>query len=100
MAQLTFQKINLQVGEPTYWTPELIQWLKEVDNRVSRVVEVWLDNILGGYIIDFAINTVKSYSDTERKFFQGLRGRFLLSLQLWIKMFICGKGILKMKLDE
>ena len=61
---------------------------------------MWLDSILEGYIAKFVVDTVKSYSDVEREFFQGPRGRFLLSLQLWIKMLICEKGILKMNFDE
>ena len=61
---------------------------------------MWLDNILEGYIIKFTVNTIKSYIDTEREFFKGQRGMFLLSLQFLIKMLICEKGILKMKSDE
>ena len=61
---------------------------------------MWLDNILDGYITEFVVKTVKLYSDVEREFFKGPRGRFLLSLQLWIKMFICEKYILKMNSNE
>ena len=78
----------------------MIQQLKEVDNRALRVVEVWLYSILEGYIIEFVVDIVKSYSDTERELFKGLRGRFLLSLQLLIKVLIYEKGILKMNSDE
>ena len=62
--------------------------------------EVSLDNVFEGYIIDFVVDIVKSYSDIEMEFFQGPRGRFLLSLQLWIMILICEKGILKMNSDE
>ena len=78
----------------------LIQQLQEVDNKALRVVKVWLDNILEGYITNFMVNIVKYYSDTERDFFKGTRGRFLLSLQLSIKMLIFEKGILKMNSTE
>ena len=71
LAQLTYQKMNFQRGEPTFWTPELIQQLQEVDNRASRVFEVWLDNILEGYITQFTVGTIKSYSDMKREFFKG-----------------------------
>ena len=57
-----------------------------------------MDSILEGYIIDLIVNTNKSYSEVERAFFNELKGRFLLSLQLFIKMLICEKGILKMHL--
>ena len=97
---MTYRKTNFQGGKPTYWTPEMIQQLKEVDNRALRAIEVCIDNILEEYIIEFAVDTVKSCNDAEREFFKGPRGRFLLSLQLWIKMLICEKGILKMNSDE
>ena len=78
----------------------MIQHLKEVDNKASRVVKVCLDNILEGYITEFVVDTIKYYSDVEREFFKGPRSRFLLSLQLWIKMIICENGILNMNSDE
>ena len=65
-----------------------------------RVVKVWLDNILEGYIIKFVVDIVKSYSDTEREFFKGPRGRFLLSLRFWIKMLICENVILNINSNE
>ena len=81
------------------WTPELIRELQEVNNKASRVVEVWIDSTLEGYITEFAVDTTKSYSEAEREFFNRPSGRFLLSLQLSIKMLICEKGILKMHLQ-
>ena len=58
-----------------------------------------MDSILEGYIIDFVVDTNKSYSEAEREFFNGPRGRFLLLLQLSIKMLVYKKGILKMHLE-
>ena len=58
------------------------------------------DSILEGYISEFAVDIVKSYPDAEREFFNGPRGRFLLSLQISIKILICMNGILKMKSNE
>ena len=66
LAQLTFQKKIFQGGKPDQWTPELIQQLRRVNNKASRVVDVWIDNILEGYIVKFAIDTVKYYIDIER----------------------------------
>ena len=40
LVHLTYRKTNFQGGKPTCWTLDLIQELKEVDNKVSRVVEV------------------------------------------------------------
>ena len=98
--QFTYKKKNFQGGEPTSWTPELIQELQEIDNRVSQVVEVWLDSILECCIMEFVVDTTKYYSEVERYFFNGPRGRFLLSLQLSIKMLVCEKGILKIHLSS
>ena len=58
-----------------------------------------MDSILEGYITEFAVETTKSYNEVEREFFNGPRGRFLLSLQLSIKMLVCEKGKLKMHLE-
>ena len=58
-----------------------------------------MDSILEGYIIEFDVNTNKSYREVDREFFNRPRGRFLLSLQLSIKMLLCEKGILKMHLE-
>ena len=55
-----------------------------------------MDSILEGYIIEFVVDTNKSFSEAEREFFSGPRGRFLLSLQLSIKQLVYEKGILKM----
>ena len=77
----------------------MIQELQENDNKASQAVEVWLDNILEGYITEFAVDTTKSYNEAEREFFNGPRDRFLLSLQLSIKMLVYEKGILKMHLE-
>ena len=49
-AWFTYKNTNFQGGEPTSWTPKLIQELQKTDNKASRVVEVWLDSILEGYI--------------------------------------------------
>ena len=35
LSRLNFQKTNFQVGELESWTPELIQRLKSVNNKIS-----------------------------------------------------------------
>ena len=100
LAQLTYRKTKFQGGEPSCWTPKLIQQLQEVDNRALRAIKVWHENIMEGYITDFPVDTIRSYSDVEMDLFKGPRGRFMLSLQLSIKILICEKGILKMNSDD
>ena len=58
-----------------------------------------MDSILEGYITNFMVDTTKSYNEEEREFFNRPRGRFLLSLQLSIKMLVYEKGILNMHLE-
>ena len=71
LAKFTSKKTNFQGGEPTSWTPKLIQELQETDNRASRPVEAWLDSILEGYITKFVVDTNNSFSEAEREFFSG-----------------------------
>jgi hypothetical protein len=58
------------------WTSTLIKKVKRVDNTVSRVVDHWFDNTIGGYITKFAIDKVELYSQAERYLFKGPRGKF------------------------
>ena len=98
LAWFTYKKKYFQGGEPTSWTPELIQELQDIDNKASRAIEFWLDSILEGYITEFTSDITKSYSEAERDFFNGPKGRFLLSLQLSINIIVYEKGIINMHL--
>ena len=77
LLKLTTPQKNFQGGESTKWSPQLILRLKIINNLVSRAVDFGVDSILGGYITEFAIDTIKSYSEVERKIFQGPKGRNL-----------------------
>jgi hypothetical protein len=70
------------------WTSTLIKKVKRVDNTMSRVVDHWFDSTIGGYITKFSIDRVESYSQAERYFFKGPRGKFLHFLKLKIKMLL------------
>ena len=80
-SKLETQQRNFQGGEPTEWNPQLIQQLKSVSNPMSRAIDFWVDSILQGYIIEFVVNTITSYSEGEQKHFQGPCGRYLSSLK-------------------
>jgi hypothetical protein len=82
------------------WTPELIRQVNIVSNWVSRAIDYWLESVLGGYIIEFAIDCTQSYSVMEREFFKGPRGRYLKLLSTWIKMSLCDKGVMKMEFER
>jgi hypothetical protein len=82
------------------WTPELIQILKRVDNPISRAVDFWLASLLEGFITEFAVDQRKSFSEAERYFFKGYRGKYLNSLNLSLKMLLHEKGVLDIYSDE
>ena len=46
LSKLETQQRNFQGGEPREWSPRLIEWLKRVNNPISRVVDFWVDSIL------------------------------------------------------
>jgi hypothetical protein len=79
------------------WTMTLIKKVKRVDNIMSRVVDIWFDSTIGGYINDFSIDRFESYSQAERYFFKGPRGKFVHFLKLRIKMLLHEKNILKIQ---
>ena len=60
-------------------------------------IDFWVDRILEGYIIEIIVDTINSYNEVEREFFLGPRGRYPKSLNWWIKMLTCEKGILQME---
>ena len=45
----------------TQWTPELIQKLENTDNAITRRVDHWVDSLIGGFVIQFAIDQFVSY---------------------------------------
>jgi len=58
------------------------------------VVDYWIDSILGGYVIEFEINTSTNYSEVEHRFFKGPRGKYLKSLKTYIKMLLREKQVM------
>ena len=75
----------------------MINKVKRVDNVVSREVDHWFDSTIGGYITEFVVDRVESYSQAERYFFKGPRGKFLQFLKLRLKMILHEKNILKIQ---
>lgn len=60
-----------------------------------RTIDHWLDRVIGGFITKCLIDTTTTYSKAERKFLQGPRGRYIKSLNTWIKMLLCEKKIMR-----
>ena len=42
--------------------------MTSVRNNISRAVDFWVDSILQGYITEFVVEAITSYSDAERIF--------------------------------
>jgi hypothetical protein len=95
LARLEDTQFEIRSRPTVVWTSTLIKKVKRLDNIVSRAVDNRFDNTIGGYINDFSINRLESYSQAERYFFKGSRGKFLHFLKLKIKMLLHEKNILK-----
>ena len=52
--------------------------------------------LLEEFVTEFAFDMLKAYSEAERYFFKGYRGKYLKTLCLSIKMLLCEKGKLRM----
>ena len=76
------------------WTSELVHRLEASRDNITRVVDHWLDRIIGGFIIEFEVDMAVSYSEVERCFLKGLRGKYIKSLNTWIKMLLCEKRVM------
>ena len=47
---------------------QLVREVTNVSNTISRDVDFWVDSILQGYITEFVVDTITSYSEAERNF--------------------------------
>jgi hypothetical protein len=97
LARLVDTQFEIRSTPPMVWTTTLIKKVKRVDNIVFRAVDPWFDSTIGGYITEFDIDRVESYSQAERYLLKGPRGKFLHFLKLNIKMLLHEKNILKIQ---
>ena len=95
LSRLAENKTSSHSDKLVEWTLEVIQRLNNIDNSISRAVDFWLNSLLEGFVTEFAIETLKAYRKAERLFFKGYRGKYLNSLNLWIKMLLCEQGVLR-----
>jgi len=61
-----------------------------------RIVDFWLDNIVTGFITEFAVDITKYYNATKKEFLKGTRGRYIRLLYTSIKILLYKKGVMKM----
>jgi hypothetical protein len=91
---------RFSAAAPKNWTPELVRQLNLVSNPNTREIYFWLDSVLRGYVIEFAVDYIQSYNVAEIMFFKGPHGRFLKYLNTWIKMFLFEKPMMIMNSDS
>jgi hypothetical protein len=97
LVRLEDTQFEVKYRPPVVWMSTIIKKVKRVENVVSRVLDHWFDSTIGGYITDFVVDRVESYSQAERYFFKGPKGKFLHFLKLRIKMLLHEKNILKIQ---
>jgi hypothetical protein len=68
-----------------------------VNNKFTRTVDFWLNNIVVGFISEFAVDTTKSYSAMEKEFIRGPQGRYIRSLYSSINIMLYNKGLMTME---
>ena len=94
IAKLADNQGRWKLDNPIVWTPELVHRLEVSEDKIAHVVVHWLDRIIGGFITEFAVDTSVNYSKAERCFLKGSRGKYVKSLNTWIKMLLCEKRIM------
>jgi hypothetical protein len=48
-----------------------------VHKKFTRIVDFWLDSIVAGFIMEFAVDIAKSYNAAEKEFLRGPQGRYI-----------------------
>ena len=56
---------KFQRREAIEWSAQLISEITSVSNPISRAIDFWVNSILQGYITEFAVETINSYSEAE-----------------------------------
>ena len=91
IAKLADSQGRWKLDGPIVWTPELVQSLEASKDKIALSVDHWLNCVIGGFVTEFAVDPSISYSEVERRFFKGLRGKYVKYLNTWIKMLLCEK---------
>ena len=71
-----------------------------MNNKITRAIDFLLYSIVEGFIIEFVVDTAKSYSTSEKEFLRGPRGRYIRSLYTYIKILLYNKGVMMMESDN
>ena len=68
LSRLVTKQTKIQRRETIEWSDQLVPEVTSVSNKISRVVDFWVDSILKGYINGFVVDTITSYREAERNF--------------------------------
>jgi hypothetical protein len=74
--------------------------LERVNKKSMHAADFWLDNIIVGFIIEFVVDTTKSYIVAEKDFLRVSKGRYIRSLYTSIKILLHDKGMMTMESDN
>ena len=94
IAKLADSQGRCKLDSPIVWTPELVHRLEASKDKIMHAMDHWLDQIIGGFIIGFAVDTSVSYNKAKRRFLKGPRGKYVKYLNTWIKMLLCEKQVM------
>ena len=65
IAKLTDNQGRCRLNKPIVWTPQLVPRLEASEDKIACVVDYLLNQIIGGFIIEFVVDTSVSYSEVE-----------------------------------
>ncbi len=77
------------------WNLELVRRLEASEDKIVHAMDHYLDRIIGGFITEVMVDMIVSYSEAERRFLKGPRGKYIKSLNTWIKMLLCEKRVMR-----
>lgn len=81
---------------PIVWTLELVRRLEASEDKIVLAVNHWIDCIIGGFVTEFVVDALISYNEVERCFVNGPQGKYLRSLNTWIKMLLFEKWVMQL----
>ena len=96
LAKLTDSQGRWKLNSLIVWNPELVRQVETFENKIVRVVDHWLDRIIGGFVTKFVVDTSVSYIEARWRFFKGQWGKYLRYLNTWIKILLCEKQMMSL----
>ena len=65
LSKLVDSQGTWKLDNPIVWTLELVRHLDNSGNKITRVVDYWINTILDGFITKFVLDKFVSYSKAE-----------------------------------